>query len=59
MSVFAACALVCLGTLLLRRATLGFELGGPRPIAIITAAFFIFLWLVYIGASVMYTYGLV
>jgi len=58
-SVFAACALVCLGTLLLRRATLGFELGGPRPIAVLTSVFFVFLWFVYIGSSVMYTYGLV
>ena len=54
--VFTACALLCLGTLVLRRATVGYELGGSQAVAGITAIFFVFLWFVYIGMSVLYTY---
>jgi len=50
-AVFTVCALVCLGTLILRRAVLGFELGGPETPKKATAAFFVFLWFVYIALS--------
>ena len=48
--VFSCAALICLGVLMLRRATLGYELGYAytKP----TAAFFIFLWFGYIAACV-------
>ena len=55
--VFTVCALCCLGTLVLRRSILGYELGGSPGTAMGTALFFVALWFVYIGASVMYTYG--
>ena len=51
--VFSACAVVTLAVLFLRRAVLGFELGGPTRLAQATAALFVFLWLVYIVLSVM------
>ena len=57
MTVFSFSALVCLGVLVLRRACIGFELGGSPQWAIATAVFFVFLWFFYIGASVLYTYG--
>jgi solute carrier family 8 (sodium/calcium exchanger) len=57
--VFTVCALVTLGTLLLRRAALGFELGGNATLATSTSAFFVLLWFLYIFASVAHTYGLV
>ena len=55
-TVFSACALVCLGTLVLRRSTVGYELGGSPTVAMLTAIFFVLLWFVYIGASVLYSY---
>lgn len=55
--VFTATALVCLAVVCLRRATIGFELGGSRPLALATSLFFVLLWFVYIGASVLYTNG--
>ena len=48
--VFSACALVCLMTLILRRAVLGFELG--HSLTVPTAALFVGLWFVYIAACV-------
>jgi len=56
-SVFAVCACVCLGVLVLRRATLGYELGGNPFWAWVSAIGFVSLWFIYIGASVLYTYG--
>ena len=55
-AVFTGCALVCLATLLLRRATIGYELGGSAVTANATAVFFVLLWFFYIGASVLYSY---
>ncbi len=57
MAIFTVCAFLCLGTLMLRRATVGFELGGDATLANLTAAFFVLLWFLYIAASVAYTYG--
>jgi len=59
-TVFCLCAIVCLGTLLLRRATLGFELGGASPLwDRLTALLFVGLWLLYIYMSVLKTTGAV
>jgi solute carrier family 8 (sodium/calcium exchanger) len=51
--VFTACALVTLGTLMLRRATIGHELGGQSDLKYLTGAFFVFLWFAYIAISIM------
>ena len=50
--VFTGCAILTLATLFLRRSMLGYELGGPAPIARATAVFFVALWLVYIFLSI-------
>jgi len=54
-AVFSMCAVLTLGVLILRRATLGFELGGSQPWAKASAVLLVCLWLVYIGASIWYT----
>jgi solute carrier family 8 (sodium/calcium exchanger) len=48
--VFTVCALICLGTLMLRRVLLGYELGFAMQLP--TAIFFVMLWLAYITACV-------
>jgi len=50
--VFVICGSLCIMTLALRRVTVGGELGGPPNVAYASAAFFVFLWLVYIGYSI-------
>jgi Ca2+/Na+ antiporter len=55
--VFTACAMVTLGTLLLRRWAFGCELGGPRCAKFLTAALFVTLWLVYVLISSLKAYG--
>ena len=57
--IFTATALVCLAVLLLRRSVTGYELGGNQVIAMASALLFIFLWFIYIGMSVLHTYGVV
>ena len=52
-AVFCICSTLCLCTLMLRRAVLGFELGFA--LRNMTAAFFVGLWLAYIGACVAYS----
>mmetsp|Transcript_4647 Transcript_4647/g.10252 ORF Transcript_4647/g.10252 Transcript_4647/m.10252 type:complete len:828 (+) Transcript_4647:99-2582(+) len=54
-SVFSICGVMCLGLLLLRRKTLGGELGGPSPQKELSAAFLIMLWCIYIGMSSWHT----
>jgi solute carrier family 8 (sodium/calcium exchanger) len=49
--VFCTCAVICLGTLVLRRKLFGGELGGPAGPKWGTFSFFVFLWLIYIGLS--------
>ena len=51
MAIFTVCAFLCLGTLMLRRSKLGFELGGPEWHKKATAALFVVLWFVYIALS--------
>ena len=55
--VFCTCAVLCLGSLFLRRGTLGAELGGPTLWRYVTVLFFLLLWGVYIGASAANAYG--
>merc|ERR1712106_630999 len=55
--VFSACAIVTLGTFLVRRWALGSELGGPRLWKYLTSALFVILWLVYILISSLRAYG--
>lgn len=56
-SVFVACAIVCLGMIILRRKTVGCELGGPPASKYGFAAFFVLLWFVYIAFSASASYG--
>jgi len=51
--VFLGCAVTTILTLVLRRATLGYELGGPSMWAQVTAIFFVGLWLLYIVLSIL------
>lgn len=50
--VFSVCAVLTLGILFLRRATLGVELGGDPRLASWTAGFFVLLWLLYVALSI-------
>ena len=56
--VFTVCALTCLGCVILRRALIGCELGGPTWSRYASALFFVLLWFVYIGCSAASSYGL-
>jgi len=51
--VFCCCALTCIGLLLVRRWTLGAELGGNVVAARMSSAFLVLLWLIYIVCSVI------
>lgn len=51
--VFCACAILCLGTLVVRRLYIGYELGMSHRMS--TAIFFVLLWFVYIALNVMNT----
>mmetsp|Transcript_67352 Transcript_67352/g.191109 ORF Transcript_67352/g.191109 Transcript_67352/m.191109 type:complete len:833 (-) Transcript_67352:320-2818(-) len=51
--VFCVCALACIALLMVRRWTVGAELGGPVLIARMSSAFLVLLWLVYIVISVI------
>jgi len=51
--VFCCCALACIGLLLVRRWTLGAELGGNVVAARMSSAFLVLLWLIYIVCSVI------
>jgi solute carrier family 8 (sodium/calcium exchanger) len=51
--VFCCCALTCISLLLVRRWTVGAELGGPVLVARISSAFLVCLWFVYIVSAVI------
>jgi solute carrier family 8 (sodium/calcium exchanger) len=57
-TVFSICAVVCLLTLVARRKVAGGELGGPRPLKIATAIFFVLLWVTYVLMSSLKTKGI-
>ena len=56
-AVFCVAASTCLGTLLVRRCTVGGELGGPAVPKYGSALFFVFLWVVYVALSSGAAYG--
>ncbi|KAG9443816.1 hypothetical protein H6P81_015156 [Aristolochia fimbriata] len=49
--VFFSTSVGCILVLVLRRLTLGAELGGPRPWAWVTSIYFMFLWLIFVVLS--------
>lgn len=51
-SVFTACALVCIITLALRRKAYGGELGGPKGGKVVTCVLLVGLWVTYIALSI-------
>ena len=52
-TVFTVCALLTLGTLVLRRVLEGYELGGRATSKYMTAGFMVFLWFAYITISII------
>jgi len=50
-ALFTVCACICIGTLFFRRQRIGGELGGTKQGQYMTAAFFVFLWVLYIVGS--------
>lgn len=58
--IYCAASLTCISLLMLRRKLAFFgkaELGGPRPAAIASALFMVFLWVLYIVLSALKTYN--
>jgi solute carrier family 8 (sodium/calcium exchanger) len=55
--LFCIAAAFCIGTLYVRRWTIGAELGGPTRIKNLTGAFFILLWLMYVIVSSLQVKG--
>jgi len=53
--VFVFCGCCTLFLLLLRRAVLGFELGGPPIFASVSGGIMVALWFIYVGVSVWHT----
>ena len=51
--VFASCASLCIATLVCRRFLVGFELGGPAVPKLLSAAFLVGLWGVYLTLSIL------
>lgn len=61
-TLYSACAVLCLLTLVARRQFKIFgnaELGGPTTSKYLTAAFFVLLWLTYIVISSLQAYGII
>ena len=54
-TVFTMCALVCLAVIVLRRRTLGYELGGKYRWP--TAALLVGLWFMYVTLSTVQAYS--
>jgi solute carrier family 8 (sodium/calcium exchanger) len=55
--VFFVCCIICVGLLVYRRRAYGAELGGPKSKP--TAVFLILLWVGYVGASSLYSVGVI
>nr|XP_046914967.1 sodium/calcium exchanger 3-like [Dermatophagoides farinae]XP_046914975.1 sodium/calcium exchanger 3-like [Dermatophagoides farinae]XP_046914982.1 sodium/calcium exchanger 3-like [Dermatophagoides farinae]XP_046914989.1 sodium/calcium exchanger 3-like [Dermatophagoides farinae]XP_046914997.1 sodium/calcium exchanger 3-like [Dermatophagoides farinae]XP_046915005.1 sodium/calcium exchanger 3-like [Dermatophagoides farinae]XP_046915013.1 sodium/calcium exchanger 3-like [Dermatophagoides farina len=55
--LYCICAFICAAVLMIRRAYLGGELGGPIIPKITTVSFFVFLWLFYLIMSTLEAYG--
>jgi len=54
-AVFSTCAALCIGLLALRRRFCGGELGGPKLTQVRDGGLLIFLWFVYLGASIAFS----
>ena len=54
-TIFSLCAVMCLVVICVRRARLGYELGGDK--ASPTAAVFVLLWVYYVSMSTLQAYG--
>ncbi|KAK4750369.1 hypothetical protein SAY87_027818 [Trapa incisa] len=57
--VFFSTSVGCIGVLVLRRLTLGAELGGPRFWAWMTCIYLMFLWLIFVVLSSLRVSGLI
>jgi solute carrier family 8 (sodium/calcium exchanger) len=57
-TVFTCCSLCCFALLYYRRTKFGFELGGPKKEANISAVILVCLWLIYIIMSSLEAYGI-
>lgn len=51
-SIFCLCACITIVTLAIRRRLYKGEIGGPKGPAYVSAAFFVFLWLIYLVVSI-------
>lgn len=57
--VFFATSVGCISVLVLRRLTLGAELGGPKPWAWLTSIFFMLLWIIFVTLSSLKVSGII
>lgn len=57
--IFFATSTGCIAVLVLRRITLGAELGGPRLWAWVTSVYFMFLWIVFVVLSSLRVSGII
>ncbi|XVF80594.1 hypothetical protein PTKIN_Ptkin15bG0086200 [Pterospermum kingtungense] len=57
--VFFSTSLGCISVLVLRRLTLGAELGGPRFWACLTSVFFMLLWIIFVVLSSLRVSGVI
>ncbi|KAL6339817.1 hypothetical protein AAG906_034905 [Vitis piasezkii] len=57
--VFFCTSICCIGVLVLRRLTLGAELGGPKIWAHLTCVYFMTLWIIFVVLSSLKVYGII
>ncbi|KAI3425492.1 uncharacterized protein J3R85_010225 [Psidium guajava] len=57
--VFFSTSVGCISVLVLRRLTLGAELGGPKPWAWLTSIYFMLLWLIFVVLSSLKVCGII
>ncbi|KAL4202729.1 hypothetical protein AMTRI_Chr02g222570 [Amborella trichopoda] len=57
--VFFVTSIGCIAVLVLRRLTLGAELGGPKPLAWATSIYFMMLWLIFVTLSSLKVSGFI
>ena len=57
--LFTTCAVVAICLLILRRFVVGAELGGPAVFKYLSAAFLVFLWVLYVLLSSLQAYGII
>ncbi|XP_031496490.1 magnesium/proton exchanger 1 [Nymphaea colorata] len=57
--VFFVTSICCISVLVLRRLTLGGELGGPKPLAWATSFFFLLLWFIFLLLSSLKVSGII